>query len=85
MLGENGVLVVPSLLCPAPRHHENILRIISSGQTGIFNVTQLPATAVPSSRLSKHGLPMGVQVIASEGNDWLCFEAARRSRIDYYR
>lgn len=77
LLGDYGILVVPSLLCPAPRHHENILRIMSSGQTGIFNVTQLPATAIPSKHLSKYGLPMGVQIVASEQNDWLCLEAAR--------
>lgn len=78
MLGSNGILIAPSLLCPAPRHHENILRIMSSGQTGIFNVTQLPATAIPSHRRTKIGnLPLGVQAVASECNDWLCFETAR--------
>ena len=41
------VLLVPSLLTPAPRHHENLLRFPDAAQTGLFNVMQLPATAVP--------------------------------------
>lgn len=41
------VLLVPSLLTPAPRHHENLMRFPDAAQTGLFNVMQLPATAVP--------------------------------------
>jgi len=83
LLGQNGILVVPSLLCPAPRHHENILRIMTTGHTGIFNVTQLPATAIPTG-FSKFGLPLGLQIVASEGNDGLCFKVASSSSRSYY-
>ena len=74
------VLLVPSLLTPAPRHHENLLRFPDAAQTGLFNVMELPATAVPicapggSARGHGHGrsrsrtdLPLGVQVVAGLG------------------
>ena len=62
------VIVLPSVLAPAPRHHENLLRFPSTSQTGLFNVMQLPATAVPLG-LSSRGLPLGCQIVAARGAD----------------
>ena len=70
LLPPGTVLLFPSLLAPAPRHNENLLRFPSSSQTSIFNVMQLPCTAIPSGKTSS-GLPLGVQVAAGEGQDHL--------------
>ena len=53
---------------PAPRHHENLARFTNSAQTSLFNVMELPATAVPTG-LSGDGLPVGVQVVGGFGCD----------------
>ena len=58
-----AVLVVPSVLSTAPRHHENLLRFTSAAQTGLFNVTEHAATALPLG-MSADGLPLGCQVVA---------------------
>lgn len=65
----NAVLVLPSLLGPAPHHHENLLRFPSISQTGLFNVMQLPATAVPVGLSTAECLPLGCQVVAGTGHD----------------
>ena len=86
------VLLVPSLLTPAPRHHENLLRFPDAAQTALFNVMQLPATAVPipSPRATSNGqrrgrgeslghattLPLGCQVVAGFGSDHLTLAVA---------
>jgi len=67
------VLLLPSLLTPAPRHHENMLRFPDACQTALFNVMQLPATAVPlapspTEPPATH-LPLGCQVVAGFGDD----------------
>ena len=45
--GDGGVLIVPSLATPAPRHRENLIRVFQVAHTCLFNVMELPATAVP--------------------------------------
>ena len=64
----SAVLLVPPPLTPAPRHHENLARFTNSAQTSLFNVMELPATAVPTG-LSGDGLPVGVQVVGGFGHD----------------
>jgi hypothetical protein len=56
-------------LGPAPHHHENLLRFPSISQTGLFNVMQLPATAVPVGLSTAECLPLGCQVVAGTGHD----------------
>ncbi len=67
--GGSAVLVCPSLLTPAPRHHENLLRFPDAGQCGLFNVMKLPATAVPLGADPRTKLPLGCQVVAGFGYD----------------
>jgi fatty acid amide hydrolase 2 len=43
-VGGSSVMICPSVLCPAPLHHENMLRFTSTSQTAIFNVMELPTT-----------------------------------------
>ena len=69
LLGDgSAVLLGPPPLTPAPRHHENLARFTNSAQTSLFNVMELPATAVPTG-LSGDGLPVGVQVVGGFGHD----------------
>ena len=64
-----AVLVCPSLLTPAPRHHENLLRFPDAGQCGLWNVLALPATAVPLGADPRTKLPLGCQVVGGYGCD----------------
>ena len=75
LLGDGTtVLLLPSLPTPAPRHHENLLRFPDVAQTAIFNVMQLPATAIPLG--SEGGLPLGCQAVAGFGRDELSIALA---------
>ena len=55
-LGEDGVLLFPSLPKGAPFHGGHIRRLsfLDCGVTGLFNVLELPATQIPLGGLS-HG------------------------------
>lgn len=77
-LGDNGVLIVPSLPTSAPQHGPLpfLLRASESGAAGIFNVLEFPSVAVPLG-LDAHGLPVGIQIVANHGNDHLCLSLAR--------
>lgn len=75
MLGDSGVLLYPSHPTVAPTHNTPLLLPFNYTYTAIFNVLYLPVTQCPV-RLSKNGLPMGVQVIASNGNDHLTLAVA---------
>ena len=66
-MGE-GIMLYPSLPRPAPRHHALLPRFMDSGFTGIFNVLELPSTAVPLG-LSRGGLPLGLQLVGPRGGD----------------
>lgn len=76
LAGPSTVLLLPSILAPAPRHHENVLRFTSTSQTGLLNVMELPVTAVPAGVDSSGALPLGYQVAAAEGNDHLTIAVA---------
>ncbi|GBG32663.1 Glutamyl-tRNAGln amidotransferase subunit A, mitochondrial [Hondaea fermentalgiana] len=79
LLGEDGVLIFPGLPTPAPLHGPlpNLLYFADFGATGIFNVLELPATAVPTGlSRDKKLLPTGVQLVAANGNDHLTIATA---------
>ena len=77
MLGSGrAVMLALSLLTPAPRHYENLLRFTDAGQTGLFNVMALPATAVPLGADPRTGLPLGCQVIGGFGCDHVSLAVA---------
>jgi fatty acid amide hydrolase 2 len=75
LLGPNGVLLYPPHPLPAPRHIGPLLHPLRWVYTAIFNVLELPVTAVPMG-LSREGLPLGVQVASIPGNDHLTIAAA---------
>ncbi len=75
-LGKNGVLLMPVHPRKAPELNSTYLRPFDFAYTGIFNALGFPATSVPMG-LSKEGLPLSLQVIASEDQDHLCLSVAR--------
>ncbi|XP_076275159.1 fatty-acid amide hydrolase 2 [Rhynchophorus ferrugineus] len=76
LLADDGVLLYPTHPTSAPYHNEPLIKPFNFAYTGLINVLKLPATAVPMG-LDRHGLPIGIQVIANEGNDRLCLAVAR--------
>jgi hypothetical protein len=44
-------------------HVEPLLRVLDAAHTAIFNVMEMPATAVPLG-LGTDGIPLGVQIVA---------------------
>jgi len=77
ILGENGVLLFPSHPTVALRHNVPIFYPFNFAYTGIFNVLYLPVTQCPIG-LHSSGIPMGVQVVASNGNDHLTLAVAEQ-------
>lgn len=76
LLGDDGVLLYPTHPTVAPFHNEPIMKPLNFSYTSVINVLLLPATHCPMG-LNKNGLPIGVQVIAGNGNDRLCLAVAR--------
>lgn len=71
----DGVMLYPSHTSVAPRHNRPLLIPVNWVYTAIFNVAELPVTQVPLG-LDDEGLPIGVQVAASRGNDHVCIAVA---------
>ncbi len=74
-LGDDGLLILPVHPRPAPRLNSTWQRPFDFAMAGLFNVLETPATAAPI-HLSKNGLPIGVQLIASRGCDHVTIAAA---------
>ncbi|XP_016961584.1 fatty-acid amide hydrolase 2-A [Drosophila biarmipes] len=75
LLGENGVLLFPTLNLPSPRHKWSVLSLWAVDYTLLFNVLGLPVTHVPMG-LNDRGLPVGLSVIAGPNQDRLCLRVA---------
>nr|CAH7727698.1 unnamed protein product [Callosobruchus chinensis] len=76
LLGDDGVLLYPTHPTSAPYHNEPLFKPFNFSYTAIINVLCFPATHCPMG-LDTNGLPIGIQVIAKDGNDRLCLAAAR--------
>jgi fatty acid amide hydrolase 2 len=78
-IGDHGVILYPVYPTTAPRHSVPILDYLRlrfpSGYQGIFNVLELPSTAVPLG-LDRRGLPLGMQVVGPHGGDHLTIASA---------
>jgi fatty acid amide hydrolase 2 len=81
-LGPNGVLLMPVHPRKAPKLGATYSRPFDFAYAGIINALGFPATSVPMG-LSSEGLPIGVQVIASENNDHLCLSVARMLEVGF--
>jgi fatty acid amide hydrolase 2 len=75
-LGDRSVILYPVHPKPAPPHYEPLRRPFQVGYTAVFNVLELPATAIPLG-LGREGVPLGVQVAANLGRDHLTLAVAR--------
>lgn len=75
LLADDGVLIFPPCPCPATFHYTTFFRPYNFAYWAIFNVLGFPVVNVPVG-LSKNGLPLGVQIVASTNNDKLCIDVA---------
>ena len=74
-LNGRGVLICPVYPRQAPRHHHPLLSPIAFSYCGVFNVLELPATAVPTKTWPR-GLPVGVQIVGRRFDDALTLAMA---------
>ncbi len=75
LLGDDGVLLFPSARGTPPRQGRELAALRNFVFTGLFNVLEMPVTQVPLGLGSK-GLPLGLQVVGSHGNDHLTIAVA---------
>ncbi|KAK5641912.1 hypothetical protein RI129_010459 [Pyrocoelia pectoralis] len=75
LMGDDGVFIFPTHPTSALYHNETIIKPWNFIYTGIINVLEFPATHCPLG-LDSNGLPIGVQVVANNNNDRLCFAVA---------
>ncbi|CAG9816000.1 unnamed protein product [Phaedon cochleariae] len=76
LLGDDGVFLYPTHPTSAPYHNEPLVKPFNFSYTAVINVLGFPSTHCPMG-LDKKGLPIGVQVVAADGNDRLCLAVAR--------
>lgn len=76
MLGDDGILLVPSHPEPAPKHFTTLLKVFNVSYTSVTTVLQAPITQCPLG-MSKEGLPFGVQILARPFNDRLTLAVAQ--------
>lgn len=80
-IGPNGVILHPPYSRPAPRHKLALLKPFDFVCTGVFNIVGFPVTQVPAG-FDNRGLPVGVQVAARRGNDYLTMAVAEALEQD---
>lgn len=71
-----GVMLCSPHPRPAPDHASPQLRPIDWADTALFNALELPVTQVPLG-LGEDGRPLGVQVVASPGQDAVALAVAQ--------
>lgn len=75
LLADDAILLVPALPRVAPRHGRTLREPQMIAYTALFNVLELPVTTVPTMG-PKSKLPVGIQVVAKQGNDAVSLAAA---------
>ena len=71
----DGVLLHPPFSTTAPRHGRTVGRAWAVVPMGLFNLAPTAVTQVPLG-LDEHGLPLGVQVVASRDMDHVAIRVA---------
>ncbi len=69
------MLLFPSARSTPPRQGRELSALANFIHSGLFNVLEMPVTQVPLG-IGSRGLPLGVQVAASHGNDHLSIAVA---------
>lgn len=82
ILGNDGVLLVPTHPEPAPKHYTTLLKVFNVSYTSVTTVLQAPITQCPLG-MSKEGLPFGVQIMARPYNDHLTLAVAEEFEKAY--
>lgn len=75
LVGDSGILLVPTHPEPAPNHFTTLPKVLNCSYTSVTSVLQAPITNCPLG-MSSEGLPFGVQIIARRFNDKLTIAVA---------
>jgi fatty acid amide hydrolase 2 len=75
MLGNDGVFIMATSPSEASWHGDSIRKLFNCGYLSIFNALGLPVTNCPIG-MSRNGLPLGIQVVASPNLDRLTLSVA---------
>lgn len=75
-LGDNGVLIMPTHPQAAPNHQTTLFKFLNCSYTAVANTLHAPITQCPLG-MSREGLPIGVQLIATPYNDRLTLAVAQ--------
>lgn len=76
ILGDNGVLIVPTLPTVAYKHNVSLLKTQDIRFPTIFNALQLPVTHATMRLDKKHKLPFGFSIVAKGYNDFITLTVA---------
>ncbi|XP_003367364.1 fatty-acid amide hydrolase 2-B [Trichinella spiralis] len=74
LLGENGVLIMPSHPTTAPYHYQPLLMPLNFAYTAVLNVLGVPVTACPIGTDENANL-ISVQIAAIVNNERLCLNS----------
>ena len=75
-LSSNGVIIAPTMPQPAPKIGSTAVTFADIVYTSLFNTLGFPSTHVPT-KLTRQGLPVGIQVASTPMNDRLCLAVAQ--------
>lgn len=76
LLSSDGIFLFPSWPSTALFHNQPLLAPVNFAYTALFNAIAFPAIQCPMG-LDKHGLPLGVQIVAAPNSDRLLIAAAK--------
>ena len=74
-MGTHGVLLYPSAPFPASYHYASLFRPFNLNLFNVWNALDFCVTQVPMG-LDKHGVPLGLQVVAAPHQDHLTIAVA---------
>lgn len=82
LLGTNGVFIYPIFPNTAHRHFEIFHKLVDTSYMMVFNTLGLPAASCMVG-MDRNKLPIGVQIVASPGQDHLILAVAKELERKY--
>lgn len=82
-LGDNGVLIIPTLPTVAYKHNVSLLKMADLRFPALFNILQMPASHATMRLDKKHKLPFGFSVAAKLYNDPLTLAVAEEVELAF--